>query len=138
MKIKLLKIRFSETSAQLPLEFRIKRESPPSRCDVCHKEDHFDGIVCTHCTTLLQEKLGISEVTRLENWQGTTYGVALGLFLGLIAFVLKEHSGSTNGIYATAVGLVIFGAILGTLVEEGVRRFELQSKLETENENISK
>jgi len=107
-------------------------ESLPTRCEICHQSDLFDSEanLCSRCQNIqIDEDLSFSKKRRPLDYGdiGLITGAIGGALIGVISEIVKGLSLAHISSYPVIIGLVIVGAIFGTISGEGIERlYKLQ------------
>jgi hypothetical protein len=105
---------------------KIRNESLPLRCEICHREDYFDPErnYCARCVdlqldlyrTALGKKLNLDTIDI-----GTICGAIAGILFSLLIIVIRGIAAIQKPL-STTVGLAIFGALIGSITSGGINR----------------
>jgi hypothetical protein len=117
-------------------EIKIKNESLPSRCEICHQADQFDPAAnyCARCSTVpqVQSSMPIRIVAKAATLTDIELGIAVGMPLGAllavsvflifakgeldwpILFVPAYIGMCLGGIHGVIVGMILSRSITGT------------------------
>ncbi|MEW6735475.1 MAG: hypothetical protein AB1489_29560 [Acidobacteriota bacterium] len=103
---------------------KIKNQSLPLRCEICHLVDCFDATrnYCTRCADLQPDvyQTALSEKLNLDTSNiGAICGASAGILLGVLITALRGRAAIPK-LFFIVIGLAILGAFIGAITGDGI------------------
>ncbi|MEW6731029.1 MAG: hypothetical protein AB1489_06810 [Acidobacteriota bacterium] len=108
-------------------DLKIKFESSPKRCEICHQSDLFNAQanLCLRCAALnLEQEHALKEKKRSLDYIdiGLILGAMGGAITGIVGDIVKGFSLFQSSSYWGIAGLTMVGAIWGAITGAGIKR----------------
>lgn len=112
---------------------KVRMESLPARCEICHQSDCFDPQInqCSRCSAWDGSEVAITKEKRPFDY--SDIGLMCGLTCGALGGMLMGLSKSTSietSLSWVIIGLAMVGAIWGAIIGAGLKQLYHQTSKE--------
>ena len=102
--------------------FLLKRVSLSSKCEICHQKDCFDASnnLCSRCLEFEPNTV----VKKVSKYNFSNIGTLLGVLVSLVLLliIMLTTGKEIKELFYVALGFAIWGAILGSVIGEGLMK----------------